>query len=239
MLVPSVQRLPSRETSSLKLIIYGQVLRGRYNARRLRATAPEASHKGPSSRRPRVHLHDAAASARASSQERRSAKKVYVPNFCGDCGERVERARWMPWTDRRFCARCSPRFRRRRVASNALMLAILLSCGFLFGRASRPSPPLVVERGEMTLATVPPARTARSDEPAEKNEPGARKAENSYGPDGTASERPTDPDEVVSICGARTKKGTACQRRVRGTGRCWQHRGKGAILPPSKLSVPE
>ncbi|HEX8149343.1 MAG TPA: hypothetical protein VF591_19325, partial [Pyrinomonadaceae bacterium] len=60
----------------------------------------------------------------------------------------------------------------------------------------------------------------------------------SYGADGTAGERPTDPEEVVYVCGARTKKGTPCQRRVRGPGRCWQHRGKPAILPPSKLVVP-
>jgi hypothetical protein len=60
----------------------------------------------------------------------------------------------------------------------------------------------------------------------------------SYGADGTASERPTDPMEVVSICGARTKKGTPCSRRVRGEGRCWQHRGRPAMLPPQKLIVP-
>lgn len=52
-----------------------------------------------------------------------------------------------------------------------------------------------------------------------------------------AAEEPTDPNEVVSICGARTKKGTPCQRRVRGTGRCWQHRGMPAMLPPEKLIV--
>ena len=64
------------------------------------------------------------------------------------------------------------------------------------------------------------------------------KAEPAYGPDGTANERPTDPQEVVYICGARTKKGTPCQRRVRGPFRCWQHRGMPAMLPPSKLVVP-
>ena len=68
--------------------------------------------------------------------------------------------------------------------------------------------------------------------------PPATKPQPAYGPDGTAGERPTDPEEVVYICGARTKKGTPCQRRVRGPGRCWQHRGKPAMLPPSKLIVP-
>jgi hypothetical protein len=66
----------------------------------------------------------------------------------------------------------------------------------------------------------------------------ASKPEPAYGPDGSANERPTEPDEVVYLCGARTKKGTPCQRRVRGPGRCWQHRGMPAILPPSKLVVP-
>jgi hypothetical protein len=65
------------------------------------------------------------------------------------------------------------------------------------------------------------------------------KSEPTYGPDGSPTERPTDPNEIISICGARTKKGTPCQRRVRGTGRCWQHRGMNAMLPASKLIVPE
>jgi hypothetical protein len=60
-----------------------------------------------------------------------------------------------------------------------------------------------------------------------------------YGADGTEAERPTDPDEIVSICGARTQRGTPCSRRVRGTGRCWQHRGRGAMLPAAKLIVRE
>ena len=97
--------------------------------------------------------------------------------------------------------------------------------GFLLGRLLRPPPPpLVLERGAQTAA--PPAPT-----------PAAAAARPAYGPDGTAGERPTEPEEVVYICGARTKKGTPCQRRVRGPGRCWQHRGKAPMLPPSKLVV--
>jgi hypothetical protein len=41
----------------------------------------------------------------------------------------------------------------------------------------------------------------------------------------------------VSLCGARTKKGTMCTRRVHGAVRCWQHLGKPAMLPPEKLLV--
>jgi hypothetical protein len=107
-----------------------------------------------------------------------------------------------------------------------LLSAALFLPGFLLGRLLRPpSPPLVIERGAQVAAPLPPAPAPLKPAPA-------------YGPDGTANERPTEPDEVVYICGARTKKGTPCQRRVRGPGRCWQHRGQPAILPPSKLIVP-
>ncbi|MBV9923917.1 MAG: hypothetical protein JOZ96_02680 [Acidobacteria bacterium] len=151
---------------------------------------------------------------------------MYKPNFCCECGERVLRPRWRVWTSRRFCAACGLRLRRGRLKSSLLLSAALFLPGFLLGRLLRPQPPpLVVERGAQTPAPIQTAPATPKPQPA-------------YGPDGTANERPTDPEEVVYICGARTKKGTPCQRRVRGPGRCWQHKGLPAMLPPSKLVVP-
>ena len=152
---------------------------------------------------------------------------MYKPNFCCECGERVPRTRGRLWASRRFCRACAPRFRRAGLKRSLLLACLLFPPGFLLGRVSRPPPPpLVLERGAQTVAPLVPAAPAKaSPQPA-------------YGPDGTAGERPTEPDEAVYVCGARTKKGTPCQRRVRGPGRCWQHRGKPAILPPSKLVVP-
>jgi hypothetical protein len=43
----------------------------------------------------------------------------------------------------------------------------------------------------------------------------------------------------VYACGARTKKGTPCSRRVHGPVRCWQHKGKPAMLPAEKLKIKE
>jgi hypothetical protein len=43
--------------------------------------------------------------------------------------------------------------------------------------------------------------------------------------------------EQVYTCGARTKKGTPCSRRVHGPVRCWQHKGAAAMLPAEKLMV--
>jgi hypothetical protein len=51
--------------------------------------------------------------------------------------------------------------------------------------------------------------------------------------------QPTVIAEETYICGARTKKGTPCSRRVRGPVRCWQHKGAKAMLPQEKLVVKE
>jgi hypothetical protein len=162
---------------------------------------------------------------------------MYRPNFCAECGARIERARWRLWTSRRFCPSCEGRVRRARVVAPLVASVALLLSAFAAGRLTRPaSPPLVINRvttpaglsGQMTTQTPgnPANTTAKPDASAPR-----------YGADGTPDERPTDPAEIVSICGARTKKGTPCSRRVRGTGRCWQHRGRPAMLPPAKLVV--
>ena len=165
---------------------------------------------------------------------------MYKPNFCSECGSRIERSRWHFWTSRRFCSDCAPRYRRAQFLLPAVAGTALFVIGLAAGRAARPAPPpLIVERGQLATVTAPQTKSEERAVGAEPERDGAAapKAEPTYGPDGTSTERPTDPAEVVSICGARTQKGTPCQRRVRGTGRCWQHKGMPAILPPGKLII--
>lgn len=163
---------------------------------------------------------------------------MYKPNFCAECGARIERARWRWWTSRRFCPPCALRFRRGRVARPLLAGLLLCGLGFSAGRALRPAAPPLVVAGSASLAPA-----SRSAETVAATHTASATANNTlpplviYGADGTANERPTEPNEVVSLCGARTKKGTPCQRRVRGTGRCYQHLGKPAMLPPEKLLI--
>jgi hypothetical protein len=157
---------------------------------------------------------------------------MYRPNFCAECGTRVERALWRPWTSRRFCPLCAGRFQRKQILWSAVAGLALFGLGLAAGRFQRPSPPpLIIERAQqpsVTLTATPKAGTqSTGGAGANAAQPGG--SEPAYGPDGTANERPTDPGETVSICGARTQKGTPCQRRVRGTGRCWQHKGMPAI----------
>jgi hypothetical protein len=167
---------------------------------------------------------------------------MYKPNFCAECGGRVVRLRWRVWTSRRFCEGCAKRFRRGRVVRPLVACVALVGAGFVAGRAMRSAPPpLVIERN---ASKSPPHASQLSTAGTERNAAHATGATDNarpaaYGADGTETERPTDPAEIVSVCGARTKKGTPCSRRVRGTGRCWQHRGKPAMMPASKLLVRE
>ena len=164
---------------------------------------------------------------------------MYKPNFCAECGGRVVRLRWRVWTSRRFCAACDKRFRRGRVMRPLAVCVALTGAGFVGGRAMRDAPPpLVIERGAANSPALPsqtPAAGKQNSASAANLDAGARV----YGADGTERERPTEAAEIVSVCGARTKRGTPCSRRVRGTGRCWQHRGRPAILPAAKLIVHE
>ena len=167
---------------------------------------------------------------------------MYRPNFCAECGEAITRLRWRVWTSRRFCAACDKRFRRARVVWPVALCVALVGLGFVCGRAMRHAPPpLVIERGAPNSPTLPSQTTtaAGKQTAASVNAAAANSAAPVYGADGTERERPTEAAEIVSICGARTKRGTPCSRRVRGTGRCWQHRGRAAMLPAAKLSVRE
>jgi hypothetical protein len=53
----------------------------------------------------------------------------------------------------------------------------------------------------------------------------------------TTTEPAAAANEPAYICGARTKKGTPCSRRVRFPGRCYQHKGMPAMLPEDQLLV--
>jgi hypothetical protein len=156
---------------------------------------------------------------------------MYKPNFCAECGERITRPRWRIYTSRRFCPGCEGRFRRARMLLPLMAAVALFAIGLAAGRSTRTQPPpLVVQRGELPPAPPLPRAKTTGDMPEaegptlDSSSSATPQPEPKYGSDGTATERPTDPEETVSICGARTQKGTPCRRRVRGTGRCWQHK---------------
>lgn len=158
---------------------------------------------------------------------------MYRPNFCSHCGAKIVRLQWHLWTSRRFCDACLPHLRRERLIVPLVAGGALLSIGVVAGRAARPRvPPLVIERS----ANSPLYNSQAGSGQDHDNGPAAASDKELN----TGSNFQTAPhEEVVYICGARTKKGTPCSRRVRGPVRCWQHKGMPAMLPAEKLVVKE
>jgi hypothetical protein len=153
---------------------------------------------------------------------------IYRPNFCAQCGERIIRLRWSLWTSRSFCDACFPEFRKQRWLSPLLRIGAFLCLGLVTGRALRSKPaPLIIERN----ATVP----SSSQQAADKSSDSIKTAD-AHGGSATETKRVAGEEEVY-LCGARTKKGTPCSRRVHGPVRCWQHKGMPAMLPPDKLII--
>jgi hypothetical protein len=155
---------------------------------------------------------------------------MYQPNFCSECGTKLLRLRWYLWTSRRFCDRCARRLRKARAVPLLATTLALFFTGYLAGRKYRPPPPpLIIER--------------RSDSPLNESNPGttlegnSAKVDSGLNTNESGSTSPVDVEEAVYLCGARTKKGTPCSRRVHGPVRCWQHKGMPAMLPQEKLII--
>lgn len=163
---------------------------------------------------------------------------MYQPNFCAECGERIVRARWHVWTNRRFCPQCEPRFRNARLLLPLLAGAVLFSLGVGAGRAVRtaPPPPLVVERNQLNAAPTQATQTLPTQANA-KTESQPATVGAAPKTDNATIELAGDSSGTIYICGALTKKGTPCRRRVRGTGRCWQHKGQPAAIPLAERLV--
>src|SRR5688572_554109 len=64
---------------------------------------------------------------------------LYRPNFCCNCGEKIERVEWNLLTSRRFCVVCSSENRRHdvlpRLAITAGTLALMFGIGSLWSGA--------------------------------------------------------------------------------------------------------
>ena len=170
---------------------------------------------------------------------------MYRPNFCSECGAKILRLHWRVWTSRRFCDVCSRRLCRERLTVPLIAAVALLGVGLIAGRAGRPAPPpLIIERhaNSSLLNDQSENGNPQSEQTGEIDGAGEVKGNspNDSGPAGVNNSSDSQPgltEEVVYICGARTKKGTPCSRRVHGPVRCWQHKGMRPMLPQDRLRV--
>ncbi len=152
---------------------------------------------------------------------------MYRPNFCAECGERLARRGWRAWISARFCGDCARRLGRAGLIRALIILAITAAAAFTLGRYLRPAPPpLLIQRAANSPLSDLPVNLSESTRTTNRI--------NSTNPVAAVS----DAAEPGYICGARTKKGTPCHRRVHVAGeRCFQHKGMPSLVPLSKLVV--
>ena len=156
---------------------------------------------------------------------------LYKPNFCCNCGEKIERVDWNLLTSRRFCDACAAENKRHdRLPQSAVaggLLALMFGLGTMFGGSKEQSPPV------HTLNSSP---ALLRSEPAVANPAGQAPANASPASTAVVSPAPETKQSLSTgsetaskfyYCGALTKKGTPCSRKVKVSGsRCFQHEGK-------------
>lgn len=129
--------------------------------------------------------------------------------FCSECGEMLKVKRRAVLPLRAFCARCSPRFRTVRLISAAIL--VLAAIAFAVSRLSPEREPLYLIGTPLQMSTTGgPSASTGSIEPTR------------------SSAQVVAGDSVIAICGAPTRSGKPCQRKVKSGGYCWQHRDKPA-----------
>ena len=147
-------------------------------------------------------------------------------NFCRNCGARLSRKGWRRWLRGALCDDCATRPGVNTRNRTIIGITLIAVAAFAFGRYLRPSPPpLIIQRA---------ANSPLSDAPFDLNRftKGAAATART-----TATSTPND-DDTTYICGARTKKGTPCRRRVHVAGeRCYQHKGRTAMVALEKLVI--
>lgn len=167
--------------------------------------------------------------------------------FCNNCAEKIEETD-KSWKDGgRYCSVCRHDFPVQAYGSKFLMFLAVLVGLFGIGSLWRGGEKTLnvsakqiavnsVNQGKVTNQT-PPANSNSSVPPLTQKNNALQNTVNSAGqaPTKQTESAPVSSVETVYYCGAMTKKGTSCTRRVRGGGRCWQHKGQAAILPPEKL----
>jgi hypothetical protein len=187
---------------------------------------------------------------------------LYEPKFCCNCGDKIERVNWGLLASRRFCELCATHY---QIYDKIPLIA--LGIGLLFGvlglgvYLQKPenslnisSHQIVGNFSQTNKNQVDQANSARVS--TNQNIQELAQEGNSANEFQTKAQtalvkqnlpaitqtkqienKPVIAQETIYFCGAQTKKGTPCGRRVKGGGRCWQHVGQTAMLPPEKLIV--
>ncbi len=170
----------------------------------------------------------------------------YKPKFCCQCGEKIERVDWKFLTSRRFCELCET-----ELGIYDKIPLFLIAGGVLFGLfgigAYLGTPDKTMNLAANNLVarsgtTIEPKQSLSqqvpSNAPVQTPQIPANALALTKNDLLTSAAKPKkESGEPVYFCGAPTKKGTPCSRRVKGGGRCWQHSGQTPMVAQEKLRV--
>ncbi len=185
----------------------------------------------------------------------------FRPNYCNSCGEQIERIEWKPWTSRKYCETCEPEFRKEEWLPRIVILLGAFSTIFSLGGYLKQSEQNL--NNNLTINSASQIKETSNQKVVQVSE----KSNNLPIEAKTFVEKPIEPQvktykqpeqivvekssteqlkvpqteakEIVYYCGAKTKKGTLCSRKVKSPERCWQHAGELATLPQEKLKAVE
>jgi hypothetical protein len=172
----------------------------------------------------------------------------YKPKYCCNCGEKIERANWTIFSSRRFCELCETENKGYEYALRAFAgIAILIGLGGFATYLQRSAPAKENEtrveaaglkRGLAVENRGPAAGSPKLDGAANLSAKPPQAQSNSLQSNNPVAavenlkqrENPSKSStETAFYCGAMTKKGTPCTRRVKTKGRCWQHSGQPSM----------
>lgn len=165
----------------------------------------------------------------------------FRPNFCANCGERIERAQWGVLTSRRFCPVCETQYKGQDLIPRAIVAGGLIIGVFGFGSYLKSGdagttshtvrqPTKLFEQRAADAPQIPGPKI----EPTPAVDPQSQQIATLVQPPSVPR---TDAEETAYFCGAETKKGTPCSRRVKGNVRCYQHTGMPAMATAAKLRI--
>lgn len=174
------------------------------------------------------------------------------PSYCCHCGQKIEKPNFIPIKDSgKYCDVCKNDFPFQEYFSKVLVLfCILFGIGglgsYLFkGESEKPvalkeskaAAPQSVSKVDTAVNLPQNSNRQNTTQIPPKNESQASPNANQNASENRKTEVVKVVEEKTYYCGAATKKGTPCSRKVKGGGRCWQHKGQEALFPAEKLTV--
>lgn len=178
---------------------------------------------------------------------------LFRPSFCANCGEKIDRPEWFPWTSRRFCQVCEIEFKGqdlipRVIVGIGIVIGLFGIGSYLKSGSIESGLQAVKQPRKVAEQPAPNAKSVVVETPVSRPENAASvlngqreqpDLSSTSGKVNASTPRSAKPvmDEPLYYCGAETKKGTPCSRRVKGNTRCFQHIGMPAMATSEKLSI--